>query len=574
MAPTPDISTTLKAGLLRQFGPAAKVAIEYEVESRVAASAGKLRREDLDEIERSVLAALKQKRKTAVKGSKVETTDLTAVKALSSSQALTRPQSRSSMPGPKPHTASSTKRQKAAGGRSLANSDKRATSAPLLMPVSGGPYTLKKAAPVPPFGLSLTRDDDSELRPSSVNPRYEVPLAPKLKPVDHWDLIVAFDTDLFKKEEAERYRFNKSSGFKMRKSDLDKQVEEKRVLKEHEAEVLRLEREEHRAQVLEDAKLKEQEEHALWAKREAQRKNNEAMAQELGAKRERDAQKKRRECMEINAWLQAEKDRKAEEQRLQRIEYAKKCDIAQEAFSVARAERRQRKLDEQEREMQAVEEAKRFLDAAEAKNRAAVAKRESRVAAIAESLGASVAQRDADEERKLNEKIQRVLEEQDRKNREDSRMRQERKDRLTREMLNSLDQQIADRDKHKIEEKEADRIQLEIFRKQLEEQNEKRRKEALQAQKNRGDLDLTLIEQMRRNASVHPRQFGLTADIQRQELAFNRLIYEHMAAENFCPEMTQPMLDAAHDRGRLTNFPSVGPYHEPIHSLDLQVPDV
>ena len=83
-----------------------------------------------------------------------------------------------------------------------------------------------------------------------------------------------------------------------------------------------------------------------------------------------------------------------------------------------------------EREMVAVAEAKRFLDEAEAKNRAAVEKRNSRVAAIAGSLGADVAMRDAEEERKLHEKIQRVLAEQDRRNEEDARNRKEMRDRM------------------------------------------------------------------------------------------------------------------------------------------------
>ncbi|CAE7222480.1 TUBA3 [Symbiodinium necroappetens] len=33
-----------------------------------------------------------------------------------------------------------------------------------------------------------------------VNPKHPVPLPPKLKPMDHWDLIVAFDTHKFRKE--------------------------------------------------------------------------------------------------------------------------------------------------------------------------------------------------------------------------------------------------------------------------------------------------------------------------------------------------------------------------------------
>mmetsp|Transcript_68244 Transcript_68244/g.163760 ORF Transcript_68244/g.163760 Transcript_68244/m.163760 type:complete len:582 (-) Transcript_68244:83-1828(-) len=581
MAPSAAAITTLKAGLLRQFGATAQGAIDYEVDSRVAARGGRLSREDLDEIEHGVLAAVRQKRKTLTKSAKSEAS-LAATAPLPSSQAI-RPPSNTGTPGPAPPSGGGTKRpvalSKGAGSAlGKAASESRLPAGPLLMPVTGSltatAPNAQRMAPVPPFGLSLTKDYDLEDRSGGVKPKYEVPLPQKLKPIDHWDLIVAFDTNLFKREEAERYRFNRSGGFLARKADLDKQVAERKIAKEKQSEAIRLEREECRAQVKEDAKMKEQERKDEWAKREAQRKNNEAMEQELNAKRDRAAQKKKQECQEILSWLQNEKGRKAEERRLQQIEYARKCEFAQEAFKAARAEKQRKKLEEQEREMEAVAEAKRFLDEAEAKNRAAVAKRESRVAAIAGSLGADVAQRDAEEERKLQEKIARVLAEQDRRIAEDARNRKETKDRLIREMLDSLDQQIADRDKHKLEEKEADRKQVEIFRKQLEEQNEKKRREAEQAKKDREELDQALINQMRGNVSVHKGNFGLTGDIQRQELAFNRLIFEHMSAENFCPEFTEQILEAAHDRGKLTFFPSVGPSTEPIHPLELQVPDV
>ena len=91
------------------------------------------------------------------------------------------------------------------------------------------------------------------------------------------------------------------------------QVEEKRIAKEQHDEAIRLEREECRAQAIEDAKLKEQEKAEEEAKREAARKNNEAMAQEMAQKRNRAEQKKKQECKDILAWLQNERERKAEE---------------------------------------------------------------------------------------------------------------------------------------------------------------------------------------------------------------------------------------------------------------------
>jgi len=114
-----------------------------------------------------------------------------------------------------------------------------------------------------PYGVMRTSADDdtaSEVSRVVVRPKYPVPLRPKLKPMDHWDLIVAFDSEKFRQEE-EGFHLHggKHETFEKFRDRLDGQMDEIRELREQEEAERRREREDMLAQVEENRRTEEAE---------------------------------------------------------------------------------------------------------------------------------------------------------------------------------------------------------------------------------------------------------------------------------------------------------------------------
>merc|ERR1712125_304936 len=95
--------------------------------------------------------------------------------------------------------------------------------------------TLPKRRP-PPYGLAITDcDARSDRSRVTVRPRYSVPLKPKLKPMDHWDMIVAFDAAKHMEEEETFERSGRLEVHARFRAVLDAQMDELREVRDAEA---------------------------------------------------------------------------------------------------------------------------------------------------------------------------------------------------------------------------------------------------------------------------------------------------------------------------------------------------
>merc|ERR1711967_219271 len=82
------------------------------------------------------------------------------------------------------------------------------------------------------------------------------------------------------------------------------------------------------AQIIENKKYKQEEMDVIHRKRAAQQKINDSMLGTLGKYKKKEEDRKRKECEDMTAWLESEKQRRDEEERELKIEYARKCEAA------------------------------------------------------------------------------------------------------------------------------------------------------------------------------------------------------------------------------------------------------
>jgi len=400
-----------------------------------------------------------------------------------------------------------------------------------------------------------------------------VPLRPKLKPMDHWDMVVSFDGEKHRQEEEAFRKAGKGVSHARFKATLDGQMEEMRALRQQELDLKQQERDDMTAKVMENKRKDQAEEDIAQAKRDKMKKANDEMTTSLQLRRKKEQDRKQQEQDAMLRWLDSEKARKLEEERIQREVYARKCKEAREELEATHAEAERRKQAEQEEERAVAARQVKAMDKAEADNKAAVRARMEQIEKNCATLGADIAERDARAERELQEKVRRVQEESDRLSREDAEHRRAGHARKMSEMLEKLDEQMVERQQAQRVEKEANKRQAEIWRQQFEDGERKEREKMEKRKRDREELDVALITQVRESVAVHPRNYGMTRQSQQADLAYNRVLFEQMASEGFRNDVTGVMLGQARDRAKLDPFPSVGRFDGPIHHLEMQVPD-
>jgi colicin import membrane protein len=411
----------------------------------------------------------------------------------------------------------------------------------------------------------------------TVRPRYAVPLKPKLKPMDHWDMIVAFDSAKHMEEEEYFERSGRDEVHARFRAVLDAQMEEVRELRDQEAANKQKEIDDMSAQIKENTRIKEAEEKKHGDKKALFKQANDEMTLKLEQRKQREQQRKQKEQDDVLNWVNAETARQDQERKDNAEEYARKCAENKKEMDELQAASRARRAAQKAAEKQEVVASQKAMDDAEGKGRQEVADRMARLDHLAKTFGAALAERNEKEEAAQQARIKRVQEEGERLSKADAERRKSEHERKVKDMLVVRAKQVKAKGEQDLLDIEAGKRQKVIFQQQLEEGLAKDEAKRQYLRKARADQDLYLVDQMRNQLGVHPLQFGMTDHTKRQDIAMNREIFEQMAHEGFEEELTNSFLKFKTDKGRtgkLDPLPSVAVYDADIHPLEQYAVDV
>jgi len=416
-------------------------------------------------------------------------------------------------------------------------------------------------------------DDASERSRVKVNPKFPVPLRPKVKPMDHWDLILAFDTLKHRQEDEDFRKAGKEAQTRKFKGVLDNQMEEFREMEAQAERERQKERKDMLAQVEENRRIAQAEQDAIEAQKDKMKAINGESLRSLERRRKGEQDRRKREEELMTLWLDNENKRMQDEKEANAIEYARKCKKAKDEMEEAMREGERRKQARLAEEKAMAAGAQAAADDAEANNRAAVQARMDQIERNCKTVGAEIAGRDARMEAELQAKIKRVQEESDRAAKEDADRRKADRDGKVKDMIDTLGKQMQLKEEQAQKDREDGIKQAQIFKKEYEDglANDRAKEEA--ARQARIKMDEHQMMNIRKNAQIHPRDFGAELTKQ-QELAYNRGLFEQMAAEGFQMDMTSKFLPQASHTGKIDPFPSVGPYKGEIHPMEMLQPDV
>jgi len=405
-------------------------------------------------------------------------------------------------------------------------------------------------------------------------------MPPKLKPVDHWDLLVAFDSAKYRRDEEHKYKIGNKMAKVEFKNTLDGQVLEAKEAQVLEKQGLNEERELMLAQVGMNKKYEEEEKAKEQVKKDAQNKMNTIMLGHIELAKKKNEEKKQKECNAVTQWLASEKQQKEEEDRLQHVEYDRKCKKAREEMEESKRAKDERRRQEQEHELHLMGIRDRILKEQEDAKVKSLQDRKDRLAKIEASLGEQVASKAAEEEAELERRIRRIQDEASRKAMDDIRNKQERHAAKVKDMVSTRERQVADRGRDDHLEREEEKRLLRLYRDEHEEAQRKEKAKQEKARQAREDLDKHLISQMRRNANIHPQHIMMTPRNKKTEMTYNKALFEQMADEGFQADAVNTMmvqsesLPDAHPEGKLIAFPTIPRYKGQIHELELEAPDV
>jgi len=395
----------------------------------------------------------------------------------------------------------------------------------------------KKFMPKPPFGVSVVAEDAVKSTAGEAQqpaqPRYPIPARPLKKPMDHWDMIVAFDAHKHRQEYTAYQTLKKAAKMQSFKKTLDDQMQEVNAGRDEDLRMRHQERDHMFATLEANRQHKAAEEARENDKRSALKNDNMMMMGEMQQRRQREKDKKARDAQRMKEYLENERRQKEEDDKALAIVHAEKCRKAREEMLQAQEEGARRRRKQQEAEKTYILQQQKSMDDAVAVGRAAVKARMDQIERNCSTLGAEIAGRDAKAERELQEKIRKVQEESDRAAKEDAERRQAEMQRKNKEMLLSLDEQCKERVKDAARRKEEDHEQARMFKEDYERGLAQDRAKAEKRKKAREDQDVSLINQMRAQLQVHPRNFLNTEASQKQDVGYNRFLFEAMHSEGF-----------------------------------------
>lgn len=399
--------------------------------------------------------------------------------------------------------------------------------------------------------------------------KYFVPLPPKSKPVDHFDVIAMYDA-VKAQEEREEFKKNGYRAQKMRvKANLDSQMLELEGLRKEEQGRVERERERVRNIVERDNELTRKENEVELAKRTKMMEANDSMRAQLRQKEQQARERRQREQDHMLNWLAAEQQRREEENRTQAVEHARMCHTMRSQMLAALEEEQAKRKAERAMDVEMVKAQVAQADDRAERNRKAVAERFAIIDRNCAVLGKQIEARDAKMERDLKESMIRAQKEYDRRANEKEQKERSDRERKTREMVETLHEQVKEKSERYLVDAEEDRVQVGIWRKHEAEFDAKEEKMKALKKEARHDVDRNLYEQMRENAMRHPSEKGephLGEALKIRDAAFNRPIYEKMLKEGFKEELTAELSKAKFSK--LDPHPSVGRHPRRAEELD------
>jgi len=569
--------STLKDAMTRQFGENSRSMVETQIDSYLSGGKGTIGRQDLDVIEKGILTAMRAQRgstrttRSLAPSSFTKSAPTLPLASTSGARGQT-PMSGLILPPTPAKVPILPLGTSNPGALSRSSSAGGLTAAPKFKPRRPAPY-----------GLSVTGTnefvDESARDGVKLKARYPVPMPPKLKPMDHWDLLVAYDSSKYRAEERmihETGTYAKQAAFK---KTLDDQMIEIQEMRDNEARGQEEERELMLAQVIENKRYAQEEVDTFTRKAEAQGAINASSMDEINIYRAQCAAKKQRESEEMTRWLGSEKDRREEDDRIQKIEYARKCAAAIKGLEEHRALCEERVRLEQENEMKLMKIRDQIADEVEYQKQKAMQDRKDGIERNEKSVGAGIADRDAKDAADLEARIKRVQEESNRRAMEDATYRKNTHNAKVKDMMALREQQIEAKGKDDAMVRQQDKDRLKVYKADHEQSLADDKAKVDRARKAREDQDITLIGQIRRNAGIHSQHIMMTPRNRKTELGYNKAIFEQMYKEGFMTDSVDaihnhPEQRDHHPEGKLCPFPTIPRYKGDIHPLELEQPDV
>jgi len=479
--------------LVRQFGASARGAIDTEVEKRLAGRS-RLEREDLDAIERGILAAVRRQRSRG-------------------SDTLGPPE--------------------AAPGSLYASA-----SAPTLMAAPATPLPPRISSAVVGQRRRSSGGGDGLEPLASSQP---LPVRPKLRAYDHYDLLIDFDTDRKREEETEKTKGGAQKKLTMR-SGLDTQILEQEAAKQLLVEERRKDREDVLAK-MEAARAAEAAELAAEkAKREVLRKASVQSEEFLDRRKRRMEEYRIRERDEVSQFLESEEKRKSAEEQSVKEAHKRRAQLAREMLEGARAEQAKKKEAAKEADRTIALQMQKKMAETVAAQGLQVTMRQDRVDRIVGSLGTTLVAGIAQKEKEMQDRDERSHNDYARKRVEDYWRELEVHGQKVNNMTMIRAQQIAESGKEAVLEREADKRQAEIWRQQKLEYELEEREKAARARKAREDVDGHVLSVARENLGVHKSEIGFTEENRQREISYNKRELERVEAEGFRKELAGTFL--------------------------------
>jgi len=411
----------------------------------------------------------------------------------------------------------------------------------------------------PPWGIGATLHEDSGETKGPFVGKHFVPLPPKVKPVDHFDVIAMYDA-VKAQEEREEFKKNGYRAMKMRtKANLDGQMVELEGLRKEEQVRAEQERERLRVTIERDAELTRKENEVEMAKRAKMIEANGVMKDALRRKELEARARRQREQDHMLSWLEAEKQRREDDNRTRAVTHARMCHTMRSQMLAALEEEQAKRKAERAMDVEMVKAQVAQLDDRAARNREAVRQRFEVIDRNCATLGKQIEERDAKMEKALQESLVRAQEEFDRRAREKDQKERTDRERKTKEMVDTLHEQMKEKSERCLVDEEANRVQVGVWRKQLAEFEAAEEKKKVWQKEARHNVDQQLVEQMRENAKRHPTEKGephLGEALKIRDVAFNRPLYEKMSREGFMEDVTGQLSKAKFSK--LDPHPSVG----------------
>merc|ERR1740138_159913 len=165
------------------------------------------------------------------------------------------------------------------------------------------------------------------------------------------------------------------------------------------------------------------------------------------------------------SWLAAEQQRREEENRTQAVEHARMCNTMRSQMLTALEEEQAKRKAERAMDVEMVKAQVAQIDDRAERNRKAVRQRFAVIDRNCAVLGKQIEARDAKMERDLKESLMRAQKEYDRRANEKEQKERADRERKTREMVETLHEQVKEKSERYLVDAEEDRVQVGIWRK-------------------------------------------------------------------------------------------------------------